>query len=378
MKIAFTGGGTGGHFFPIIAVAEEVNKLVEERKLVNIKLYYLSSEPYDERALFENKIEFVRIHSGKWRRYFSLLNFIDLFRIAFGTIGAFIKLYFIFPDVIFSKGGYLSVPVVLAARVLGIPVFAHESDSLPGRATLLAARSARRVALSYAEAAEAFPPERQGRLLVTGNPIRNILKYPLTEGAREFLNLEPDVPVIFITGGSQGAQALNDVVVDALPELVKRYAVIHQVGKANLEAVRQRSKIVLENSPQANRYKLFDFLNPSAMRMVAGVAMVIISRAGSFIFEIAEWGVPAILVPIPEPISHDQRTNAFTYARSGAAMVIEQGNLLTSVLVSEIDRLATNPKLRETMVAAAKGFAKPEAARVIAVELLNIGLTHEK
>ncbi len=377
MKIVFTGGGTGGHFFPIIAVAEEINAIVLERKLVNVKLYYLSTVPYDERALFENNIEFVHVSSGKWRRYFSWLNFIDLGKIAWGTISALFKLYFIYPDVIFSKGAYASVPIILAARLLGIPIFIHESDSRPGRANLWASKFAKRIALSYAEAATAFGENSQKLIAVTGNPIRKLLHFPLSQGAREFLELEPEVPVIFITGGSQGAQTINEVVVDALPELIKRYSVIHQVGVVNLLEVKQRSKTVLENNPLAKRYKLVDFLNPSAMRMVAGVAVVVVSRAGSFVFELAEWGIPAILVPIPESISHDQRTNAFTYARTGAAVVIEQSNLLASVLISEIDRLVTNQKLLENMRLAAKQFAKPDAAHVIATELINIALSHE-
>ncbi len=378
MKIVFTGGGTGGHFYPIIAIVEAINTVVRERKLVNVRLYFFSNAPYDERALFENNIEFVRIRSGKWRRYFSLLNFFDLLKIVWGTIKALVRLYLIYPDVVFSKGGYVSLPTVLAARVLGIPIMIHESDSRPGRANLWAGKFAARIALSYAEAASAFGPKRQAAIAVTGNPIRSLLHYPLTQGAREFLGLAPDLPVIFITGGSQGAAALNEVVADALPELVKRYSIIHQTGAANLSAAEKRSRIVLEKNEHAARYKLFDHLDSSALRMAAGAATLAVSRAGSTIFELAQWGIPAILVPIPETISHDQRSNAFTYARTGGAIVIEQNNLLSSVLVSEIDRLISNPKLLEAMRVAAKRFAKPQAARLIANELINIALSHER
>ncbi|MBI2100916.1 MAG: UDP-N-acetylglucosamine--N-acetylmuramyl-(pentapeptide) pyrophosphoryl-undecaprenol N-acetylglucosamine transferase [Candidatus Vogelbacteria bacterium] len=378
MKIVFTGGGTGGHFYPIIAIAEAINIIVRERRLVNIRLYFFSSAPYDERALFENNIEFVRIRSGKWRRYFSLLNFFDPIKIIWGLGKALVQLYLIYPDVVFSKGGYVSLPTVLAARVLGIPVMIHESDSRPGRANLWAGRFAVRIALSYAEAASAFGVKRQSVIAVTGNPIRSLLHYPLTQGAREFLELEPNLPVIFITGGSQGAAAINEVVVDALPELVKRYSVIHQTGGVNLDAVEKRKRIVLEKNEHATRYKLFDYLDGSALRMAAGAATLAISRAGSVIFELAQWGIPAILVPIPESVSHDQRSNAFIYARAGGAIVIEQNNFLPTVLVSEIDRLIGNQKLLEAMRVGAKSFAKPEAARLIAGELLNIALSHER
>lgn len=377
MKIVFTGGGTGGHFYPIIAIAEAINVIARERKLVNVRLYFFSNTPYEERALFENNIEFVRIRSGKWRRYFSLLNFFDLLKIGWGTVNALIRLYLIYPDIVFSKGGYVSLPTVLAARLLGIPIVIHESDSRPGRANLWAGKFAVRIALSYAEAANAFGPKRQTAIAVTGNPIRSLLRYPLTEGAREFLGLEPGLPIIFVTGGSQGAAAVNDVVVDALPELIKRYGVIHQTGGANLAAVEKRSRIVLEKNERAARYKLFDYLDSAALRMAAGAATLAVSRAGSFIFELAQWGIPAILVPIPETVSHDQRSNAFIYARTGGAVVIEQNNLLPTVLVSEIDRLIGNPKLLEAMRAAAKRFARPQAARLIAGELVSIALSHE-
>ena len=378
MKIVFTGGGTGGHFYPIIAVAEEINAIIRERKLINVKLYYFSDTPYDETALFENNIQFQRIRSGKWRRYFSLRNFIDLFKITWGTLTAMVQLYLIYPDIVFSKGGYTSGPVVFAARLLRIPIFIHESDSRPGRVNLWAGRFAQRIALSYAEAADFFGPERQKMIAVTGNPLRHSLRYPLSQGAREFLGLTENIPVLLIVGGSQGAEAINEVVVDALPALVEHYGVIHQTGVVNLKAVEKRTRIVLENNKLVGRYKLFAFLNPSALRMAAGAAALVVSRAGSIIFEIAAWRLPAILIPIPETISHDQRSNAFTYARSGAAVVIEQNNLLPTVLVSEINRLISQPPLLETMRAAAGRFAKPQAARLIADELMAIALSHER
>jgi len=377
MKIVFTGGGTGGHFYPIIAIAEEINVIVRERKMINVKLYYFSVEPYDEPALFENNIKFERVPSGKWRRYFSLLNFIDLFKIIWGIITAIIKLYFIYPDAVFSKGGYVSVPVVFAARLLRIPIFIHESDSQPGRANLWAGRFARRIAVSYPEAVDFFKSRQSKIIAVTGNPLRHILRYPISQGARQFLGLEENIPIVLILGGSQGAGVINDVVIDALPTLLSRYGVIHQVGAANLTTVKQRARVVLEKNKFSNRYKLFGFLNSSALRMAAGAAVVVVSRAGSAIFEIAAWRIPAIIIPIPETVSHDQRSNAFTYARSGAAVVIEQNNLLSSVLVSEIDRLISQPKLLDTMRAAAGQFAKPQAARLIADELMNIALSHE-
>ena len=144
-----------------------------------------------------------------------------------------------------------------------------------------------------------------------------------------------------------------------------------------MEDCQKRSGLILEKDPYKNRYKIFDFLNDTALKMTAGIAKLIVSRAGSTIFEIANWGIPSIIIPIPESISHDQKTNAFTYARSGAATVIEEENLEPSVLLSEINRLMENDKLLADMAAKAKKFSNPTAGYTIAKELIAIALTHE-
>lgn len=375
MKILFTGGGTGGHFYPIIAVAQEIKRLVEAEKLVPPKLYYVAPDPYNRRLLFEEGIEFIAVPAGKWRRYFSLLNFTDSFKTLVGSLKALFKLFIIYPDVVFSKGGYGAFPTLLAARILRIPVVIHESDSRPGRVNAWSGRFAEAIACSYQEAAHFFP---EARTAVTGNPIRRELLTPITSGAYEFLKLEPSVPTILIIGGSQGAVKLNDTALDILPELVKRYQVIHQVGKNNHADALGRSQYLLKDLPEASRYHLFDYLNETAMRMVAGVTDLVISRAGSAIFEFANWELPAILIPIPESISHDQHSNAFTYTRAGAAEVIEEINLTPSVLLSEINRLMDNPALRAKMKAGAKAFKRPEAGEIIAKQILTIALEHEK
>lgn len=375
MKIVFTGGGTGGHFYPIIAVAQELNELIKERHLVGVKMYFFSDQPYDSKMLFENEIEYVHVPAGKLRRYFSLKNFFDFFATGLGVISALWKLYLVYPDVIFSKGAYASFPTLMAAKILRIPVIVHESDAHPGRVNLWSGKFAKRVAISYPEAANFFP---KANIAVTGNPIRKELRYPIKQGAREFLKLEEGIPTIFITGGSLGASAINEVVLDILPQLLEKFQIIHQVGVKNFEEVKQRVKLKLANSEHAERYKLYPSLNSSAMQMVAGIADLVISRAGSTIFEIAHWGTPSIIIPIPEDISHDQRHNAFTYARSGGAIVIEQVNLTPSVLFGEINRLFAHPEVLARMKDGAKAFARPDAARVIADELLNLSLEHEQ
>lgn len=374
MKIVFTGGGTGGHFYPIIAVAQAINALVEEEKLVEARLFYFCTTPYNKQLLFENRIEFRRIAAGKWRRYFSFHNFIDVFKNMSGIVSALWQLYVIYPDIVFSKSGYDSFPTLCASRLLGIPVIIHESDSHPGRVSLWSAKFAKRIAISYPEAGDYFPADKTS---VTGNPIRSELLNPISQGAHEFLRLDSETPVIFVTGGSQGASVLNETILDILPALLPHYQIIHQTGQDNFEEIEKRSQTILADNPWRQRYRLFAELNSSALRMMAGVTDLVVSRAGSAIFEFAVWGLPAIIVPIPEPISHDQRSNAFTYARSGGAVVIEQVNLTPSVLLSEINRLMGNKDLRRKMSEGAKGFARPDAARSIAEEIVTLALAHE-
>ncbi len=374
MKILFTGGGSGGHFYPIIAVAEAMQNLVLERKLIEPKLYYAAPEPYDRDMLLVNNLIFMRTPAGKMRRYFSLLNIVDTIKTGWGIIRSVIRVFFLYPDVVFGKGGYASFPTLLAARLFRIPVVIHESDSIPGRVNLWAGKFAVKIAVSFPEAAEFFPKEK---VAFTGNPIRKAILMPVREGAHEFLKLDPTVPVIFVTGGSQGAVALNDAVLGALPKLLEKYQIVHQVGEANIKEVEGRARVELADNTLADRYKPFAYLNDLALSMTAGVAKLVISRAGSTIFEIAAWGIPSILVPLEGSASDHQVKNAFAYARSGAAVVIEQNNLASHVLVSEVARIVDNADISRTMSTAARDFSRADAARTIAGALLDIALSHE-
>ena len=375
MKILFTGGGTGGHFYPIIAVAEAISTIVLKERLVPPKLYYVAPDPYDESLLKELGIEFYFASAGKIRRYASILNVFDVFKTFAGIIKSIFLLYRIFPDIIFSKGGYSSFPVTVAAKFLGIPVFVHESDSKPGRANLWAGKFAVRVAVSFPEAAQYFPTDT---VALTGNPIRRDIANPQKSGAYEFLKLEPNIPVVLILGGSSGSLKINDTLLATLPQLVPHYQIIHQTGEKHFESMEKTARVVLEGDVHAGRYHPFAYLNALAMKMAAGVADLVISRAGSTIFEIAVWGTPSIIIPIPEEVSHDQRGNAYTYARSGAAVVMEEKNLGPNLLATEIKRLMDSPADREEMKKAAQSFARPDAAEKIAKELIQIALSHEK
>lgn len=162
-----------------------------------------------------------------------------------------------------------------------------------------------------------------------------------------------------------------------LPQLLEKYQVIHQVGKNNLKDIQLRVSTILNNNPRKDRYKVFDYLNNTALKMTAGASSLVISRAGSSIFEFANWGLPSIIIPIPESISHDQKNNAYTYARSGGAIVIEEENLGPAVLLSEINQLFAKPEILTKMKEGAKTFASPNAGALIAKQLLDISADHE-
>jgi UDP-N-acetylglucosamine--N-acetylmuramyl-(pentapeptide) pyrophosphoryl-undecaprenol N-acetylglucosamine transferase len=374
MKILLTGGGTGGHFYPLIAIAEKLIEVADNQKIINLKLYYMSDSPYDKRMLFENKITFVQIPAGKMRTYFSIRNFFDMFKTATGAFFGLLSMFFIYPDVVISKGGYAAFPAVLAAKLLRIPVIVHESDSFPGRLNIWTAKFAWKVAISWPEAAEYLPKEKTA---LTGQPIRREIIHSDTKEAHEHFKLDPNIPVILIIGGSQGAEIINNIVVDILPELLSRYQIIHQTGDKNIEDVLSRSKLLMENNPNIARYKPMPYLNNLDTRKAAGCANLIISRAGSAIFEIASWGIPSIIIPITNSNGDHQRKNAYNYARNGACEVIDEGNLSQHLLVAEIDKILSSQQKLSLMKENALAFATPDAALKIAQAAVDLAMTHE-
>jgi UDP-N-acetylglucosamine--N-acetylmuramyl-(pentapeptide) pyrophosphoryl-undecaprenol N-acetylglucosamine transferase len=374
MKILLTGGGTGGHFYPLIAIAEEINDIVEKEHLLNAKLFYASTEPYDPQALFDNGIKFIEIPAGKVRRYFSLRNIADFVTTAFGLVIGLVKVFSIYPDIVVSKGGYASLPSVFAARLLRIPIIIHESDSSPGKLNLWASVFAKRIAVSFPEAASKFPKEKTAWV---GQPVRKNIIHVSNQGAFEFFNLDPDTKTILILGGSQGAQIINDTILEALTDLLSKYQIIHQVGLKNFEDIKLRSDFILEKSEYKRRYVPVAFLNDLSTKFAAGASSLVISRAGSTIFEIAIWGKPSIIIPITNSNGDHQRKNAFSYARAGACEVIEESNLSPHVLSAEISKILDSEKISEKMSESAKAFATPMAAHKVAREAIDIALEHE-
>lgn len=376
MRIILVGGGTGGHFYPLIAIAESIIARAKSEEVTMPELYYMGPSPYDAGSLFAYGISYVSCPAGKRRRYRSLQNIRDIFVTLAGIFIALVKLYRIYPDVIMSKGSFTSVPVVIAAWLLRIPIVIHESDAYPGRANNLAKKFAQYIAVSYAETAEHFPSNKTA---LTGIPIRaELLESPPREPA-SILGIQSDRPLICVFGGSSGAQRVNDLITEALPELLLKYTVLHQVGENNVAVVKETATALVEKKQLLEHYHMRGFLDVTAVHAALSAAAIVISRAGSTsIHEIAVHHKPAILIPIPEDISHDQRTNAYTYARTGAATVIEERNLTPHLLSAEIERIMGDQNVYKEMSFAASEFARTDAAEKISEILINIGKSHER
>jgi UDP-N-acetylglucosamine--N-acetylmuramyl-(pentapeptide) pyrophosphoryl-undecaprenol N-acetylglucosamine transferase len=373
MKILLTGGGTGGHFYPLIAIAEKLNELASAQKIVTLKMYYMSDSPYDKRILFENGITYVEVPAGKVRTYSSIKNYTDMIKTATGAFLGLLSMFFIYPDVVISKGGYAAFPAVFAARLLRIPVIVHESDSYPGRLNVWTAKFAKRVAVSWPEAAEYLPKDKT---VLTGQPIRRDLMKTSADGAYEAFKLISTLPVILIVGGSSGAEKINNSILEVLPQLLSRYQIIHQTGVKNYDEVVSRAKLIMENNPYLGRYVPVPYLNNLTTRQASGIASLVISRAGSALFEIATWGIPSIIIPITNSNGDHQKKNAFNYARTGACEVIEESNLTPHVLMALVDKLMVDQDKLAAMKAHALAFASPEAATKIAQAALDIALAH--
>lgn len=376
MKIVLTGGGTGGHFYPIIAVAEAIFRIAEEEHFIAPKLYYISDAPYNPDLLLRARLQFIRIASGKVRTYASGRNIVDKFLTLFACLRALGVLFRIYPDVVFGKGGYASFPTIFAARVLRVPVVIHESDITFGRVNAWVAKYAARIAVSYPETLERVP--YRDRAALTGIPIRREMLAPITQDPFTALHLEPGLPTLLVLGGSQGSERINEILMDIIGDLVKDYQVIHQTGKANYEWMKKRSESTLAGNPNASRYHPYSYMDVDTLRLAASAATLVLSRAGSSIFEIALWGKPSILIPLPIARGDHQRENAYSYARTGAATVIEESNLKPGLLKATIDGLMKSPDMLKRMAESTAQFAKTDAAEKIARALLAIAQSHER
>ncbi|MGC8981547.1 MAG: UDP-N-acetylglucosamine--N-acetylmuramyl-(pentapeptide) pyrophosphoryl-undecaprenol N-acetylglucosamine transferase [Minisyncoccia bacterium] len=371
LLICLTGGATGGHFFPLLSVAKLLKEECKRRNL-NLRLIYIGAKPFKKELLEKEGVEVYEIPAGKVRRYFDIKNFLDFLKFPLGLLKAFWLVYKFMPNVVFSKGGYGSLEVVLSAWFFRIPILIHESDSIPGRSNIIAGKFATRIAVSFTKSKKYFDPKKTA---LVGQPIDPDFDKIIPEDFdyRRF-GLEKDKKTILVIGGSQGSMKINEVVIESLDELLHIGQVVHQLGERLYKEFKDIAYgFILENVPARKKdYHPIGFIEHNDLIKLMKISDLIISRAGAgAIFEISACGKPSILIPIREEVSgKHQIENAYEYADIGAAIVIEEPNLSKGILTSIIKRLFNEPETLETMKKSALEFSKKEATKYIVQELL--------
>lgn len=349
-RIILTGGGTAGHVTPNIA-------LIPKLKELGYDIQYIGSYEGIEKELIEPfGIPYHGISSGKLRRYFSVQNFTDPFRVikGFGEARKLIK--DLKPDVIFSKGGFVSVPVVLAGKKCKVPVIIHESDMTPGLANKIAIPSASKVCCNFPETLENLP---KGKAVLTGSPIRQELLSGNKIAAMDMCGFTADKPVILVIGGSLGSVIVNNAVREALPELLNHFQIIHLCGKGKTD----------ESLKNTKGYCQFEYIK-NELRDIFALADIVISRAGAnAICELLALRKPNLLIPLSAKASRgDQILNARSFERQGFSLVIEEEELSKASLLQAVQNLYDN---RSTFMDAMRSSGQQDSIDTI------IGLIEE-
>lgn len=372
MRILFTGGGTGGHIYPIVAVAAKLREWAIRNGFQPDFRYFGQPGNYAG-MLAAQDIKISHIAASKLRRYFSLLNVVDFFKFFWGIFEGLWKIYWFMPDVVFSKGGPGALSVVVASRFYLIPLVIHESDSVLGLTNKISAKFAAVVDLAFNSAAGNFG-NTKARVAVTGNPTRQEFLVGVPENeAKKLLGFDTKRPAILFLAGSQGSNRMNDFVISNLQPLLLKFQVIHSVGKEKFAEYKAQYDFITKNfSPVLTKSYVFsDYLDDASRAMDA--ADLIVSRGGAgAIFEIAAKGKPSIIVPFPEASADHQKANAYAYAETGAAIVIEQENLLPSIFMTQAEKILGDADIWRKMSGAAKDFSTPEAAEKVANDILSL------
>jgi len=365
--MVIAGGGTGGHVQPAIAVFQSV------KETTDVKALWIGSRGgVEQSSAIQNGILFSPIQTGKFRRYLSLRTPIDVVRIPIGIVQAFRLLRCFRPDVVFSTGGFVSVPTVMAAKILRIPSLTHEQTATVGLATRINARFVDVVALSFAQSRARLPHTR-ARIVVTGNPIRASLLEGTAAAALGQFSLSPELPLIYVTGGALGAHAINEAVLAALPRLLTFTQVIHQCGPAggNGDAPRLREARSQLPPELQNRYVIRELIGPELADIYAA-ASLIVGRAGAgTVAEIAAIGKPSILIPLPGAGGDEQTINARILADARGAVLLPQANLSPDRLILEIEAMLNSGRLDE-ISNSTRALGQTDAAERLAAEILKI------
>lgn len=344
-KIILTGGGTAGHVTPNIA-------LIPELKKRGYEIHYIGSKTGIEKQLIEEdkSVKYYGISSGKLRRYFDVKNFTDPFRVLKGFQEAKAIIKDIKPDVVFSKGGFVTVPVVIAADKCKVPCIIHESDMTPGLANKICIPHAVKVCTNFPEAANGIGHDKA---VVTGTPIRKEMFSGNKIAGLDFLGFTANKPVLMVVGGSLGAAAINVLIRDALPDLLTKYQVVHLCGKGKVD----------ESLKDVEGYRQFEYIKKEMADLMAA-ADLIVSRAGAnAICEILALNKPNLLIPLPAASSRgDQELNAESFERQGFSRVTKEEELTTSRLIEEIDALYAE---RDTYIQKMKENSQADSISII-------------
>ena len=351
-KILMTGGGTAGHVTPNIALFPALKK-------AGYEISYIGSyQGIEKRLIEEQNIPYYGISSGKLRRYFDPKNLSDPFKVVKGLGQSIRLLKKLKPDIVFSKGGFVSVPVVLAARFCKIPAIIHESDITPGLANKLAIPSATKVCCNFPETLKYLPAEKA---IYTGSPIRQELLSGNPDTALRFCKLsEKNKPVLLIIGGSTGSMVINNAIRDALPQLLKHYIIIHLCGKNNLDS----------SLNDTDGYLQFEYIGKELADLFA-LSDFVISRAGAnAICELLALRKPNILIPLSAAASRgDQILNAKSFKASGYSFVLEEEKLTAESLM---DAISTVWNQKDTYVDAMKNSQGKDSIQTIFELIENV------
>ena len=368
LRLTSAGGGTGGRVLTGISVVQEL-----QRRGALADVIWIGSHDGQEReSAAAAGIRYVSIPTGKLRRYISVSNIIDMGRVPVGVVAARRILRSSGPEVVFSTGGFVSVPTVIAAKGIA-PVVTHEQTAIVGLANRINARFADVLAISHRES-EAFARQLHRRVELTGNPIRTGLVDGDRSRGLEQLGFTSELPVLYVTGGARGASALNERIGALLPELLPHLQILHQTGptSANQDGERLRSVRTALPLELQRRYVLREFIG-AELPDVYAAADLALGRAGAgTVAELAYVGLPSILVPLPGAGGDEQFRNAQVLAGAGAAVVVPQTEATTERLRDEILGLVASPERRAAMATGARAVAQPHAAANLAELLLEV------